>query len=166
MTTVTFKPDTSIAALAHFLHHEARLLDTGRFDDWLALFAADATYWLPLEQGQRDPFETCSILYDDRTLLEARVRQYRHPRAHARTPKARTVHQIGNVMVLSQDALRQELTVCSTLVMVEYRAERQRVFGALCEHRLRATEGGWLIAAKRVDLANSEADLDGLAILF
>jgi 3-phenylpropionate/cinnamic acid dioxygenase small subunit len=94
------------------------------------------------------------------------VRQYRHPRAHARTPFARTVHQVGNVMRLGEDAARGEVTVGSTLVLVEYRAERQRVFGALCEHRLRAHEGGWKIAAKRVDLVNSEAELDGLAVLF
>ena len=166
MTITSAAPSAAIEALAQFLHHEARLLDGGRFDDWLALFTADATYWLPLEQGQRDPFETCSILYDDRTLLEARVRQYRHPRAHARTPKARTVHQVGNVMLLGEDRARQELTVGSTLVLVEYRAERQRVFGALCEHRLRAEGGRWMIAAKRVDLVNSESELDGLAILF
>lgn len=159
-------PESSVEALAQFLFHEARLLDTGRFDAWLSLFTADATYWLPLEQGQADPFETCSILYDDRTLLEARVRQYQHPRAHARTPRARTVHQVGNVMLVSRDDARCELTVASTLVLVEFRPERQRVFGALCEHRLRAGSGGWLIAAKRVDLVNSESDLDGLAILF
>ena len=166
MTTTTPALCPSLETLTQFLNHEARLLDSGRFDEWLALFAADATYWLPLEQNQRDPFETCSILYDDRTLLEARVRQYRHPRAHARHPKARTVHQIGNVMLLGEDPGCGEVTVGSTLVLVEYRPERQRVFGALCEHRLRLGAAGWMIAAKRVDLVNSEADLDGLAILF
>jgi len=166
MAITSAAPSAAIETLTQFLNHEARLLDGGRFDDWLALFTADATYWLPLEQGQRDPFETCSILYDDRTLLEARVRQYHHPRAHARTPKARTVHQVGNVMLLGEDPARQELTVGSTLVLVEYRAERQRIFGALCEHRLRSEGGRWMIAAKRVDLVNSESELDGLAILF
>lgn len=166
MTITARAPSASIEVLTQFLNHEARLLDGGRFDDWLELFTADATYWLPLEQGQHDPFATCSILYDDRTLLEARVRQYRHPRAHARTPKARTVHQVGNVILLGEDRARAELTIGSTLVLVEYRAERQRVFGALCEHRLRTDGERWMIAAKRVDLVNSEAELDGLAILF
>ena len=31
--------------------HEARLLDEARFDDWLALFTADAWYWVPSEPG-------------------------------------------------------------------------------------------------------------------
>jgi len=37
-----------------FLYHEARLLDTQQYDEWLALFADDSTYWLPLEQAQQD----------------------------------------------------------------------------------------------------------------
>ena len=32
-----------------FLQHEARLLDEGKFDDWLALFTPDAWYWVPSE---------------------------------------------------------------------------------------------------------------------
>lgn len=154
------------AELEQFLYREARLLDAGRFDDWLALFTDDATYWVPLEANQQDPLETCSHIYDDRTLLEARVRQYRHPRAHSRVPFARTVHQVSNVVLLSEQPERGEVTVGSTLVLIEFRAGRQRTFGALVEHRLRRAGGDWKIAAKRVDLANSEGELDGLAILF
>jgi 3-phenylpropionate/cinnamic acid dioxygenase small subunit len=154
------------AELEQFLYREARLLDAGRFDEWLDLFTADATYWVPLEAGQKDPIETCSIIYDDRTLLEMRVRQYRHPRAHARVPFARTVHQVSNVVLLEERAERGEATVGSTLVLIEFRAERQRTFGALVEHRLRRAGGDWKIAAKRVDLVNSEGELDGLAVLF
>jgi 3-phenylpropionate/cinnamic acid dioxygenase small subunit len=152
--------------LEQFLYREARLLDAGRYDEWLALFTDDATYWVPLEAGQRDPLTTCSIIYDDRTLLETRVRQYRHPRAHARVPLARTVHQVSNVALLEERPERGEATVGSTLVLVEFRAERQRTFGALVEHRVRRIDGDWRIAAKRVDLVNSEGELDGLAILF
>ncbi len=147
-----------------FLYHEARLLDTGELEQWLALFTEDATYWVPLERGQKDPLETSSLIYDDRTLLELRVNQARHPRAHARLPLARTIHQITNIAVLKEtDA---EVLVASTLSVVEWRNEKQRVWGALVEHRLRRAQESWKIAAKRIDLVNSEAELDGIAILF
>ena len=146
-----------------FLYHEARLLDTGQLEAWLDLFTEDATYWVPLERDQKDPHETSSIIHDDRTLLELRVKQARHPRAHARLPLARTVHQVGNVMVEEMGA---ELHVRSTLHLVEFRNEKQRLFGALVEHRLRKANGGYKIAHKRVDLVNSEGELDGIAILF
>lgn len=147
-----------------FLYHEARLLDTQQLEAWLELFTEDATYWVPLERGQTDPLETSSIIHDDRTLLELRVKQARHPRAHARLPLARTVHQVGNVIVLSENGA--ETTVSSTLQVVEFRNEKQRLHGALVEHRLRRTADGFRIAHKRVDLVNSEGELDGIAILF
>jgi benzoate/toluate 1,2-dioxygenase subunit beta len=147
-----------------FLFHEARLLDTGQLEAWLELFTDDATYWLPLERDQKDPIETSSIIHDDRTLLELRVKQARHPRAHARLPLARTVHQVGNIMVLAEKD--SETRVASTLQLVEFRAEKQRVWAALVEHRLRRAGGSFKIAHKRVDLVNSEGELDGIAILF
>ena len=146
-----------------FLYHEARLLDEQRLEEWLELFTDDATYWVPLEHDQADPVETSSIIHDDRTLLELRVKQARHPRAHARMPLARTVHQVGNVMVLDSSS---EILVSSTLVLVEFRSERQKIWGALVEHRLRREGGDLRIAHKRVDLVNSEGELDGIAILF
>ena len=147
-----------------FLYHEARLLDTQQLEAWLELFADDATYWIPLERNQKDPAETSSLIHDDRTLLELRVKQARHPRAHARQPLARTVHQVGNIKVLSESD--SEIRVASTLQLVEFRSEKQRLYGALVEHRLRRAESGLKIAHKRVDLVNSEGELDGLAILF
>lgn len=146
-----------------FLYHEAWLLDHGRLDEWLGLFAGDATYWIPLQANQSDPLTASSIVHDDRRLLEVRVRQFQHPRAHARTPAPRTVHQISNVHVLEAEG--DELRVASTLVLLEYRHERQRVWGALVEHRLRRTRDGLRIAAKRIDLVNSEAELDGIVCL-
>ena len=157
--------DTELSSkIEPFLYHEAWLLDHGRLDEWLALFTDDATYWIPLQANQADPLTTSSIVYDDRRLLEVRVRQFQHPRAHARTPAPRTVHQIGNVQVVEAGA--HDVRIRSTLVLVEYRRERQRVWGALVEHRLRRTPDGLRIAAKRVDLVNSEAELDGIVCLF
>jgi benzoate/toluate 1,2-dioxygenase beta subunit len=153
-----------LGEIEQFLYHEARLLDTQRYGEWLDLYTEDASYWVPLEQGQRDPLEKSSIIHDDRTLLELRVRQARHPRAHARQPLARTVHLVGNVMLLGEE--NGEQRVGSTLQVTEFRAERQRLWAALVEHRLRRTSAGWRIAHKRVDLVNSEGELEGIAILF
>ena len=149
--------------VSQFLYHEARLLDTQQYEAWLELFTDDATYWMPLERDQKDAVETSSLMYDDRTLLALRVQQARHPRAHARLPLARTVHQVGNIVAVQTDA---EVRVESTLQVVEWRNNRQRLWGALVEHRLRPSGGSFKIAHKRVDLVNSEGELDGIAILF
>jgi benzoate/toluate 1,2-dioxygenase beta subunit len=146
-----------------FLYYEARLLDEGRLEEWLELFTEDATYWLPLEWNQRDPLETSSLIYDDKTLLGLRVKQARHPRAHARLPLARTVHQVGNI---SASVEKDHLKVQSNLILVEFRSEKQRLWAALVEHHLRRAGDSFRIAHKRVDLVNSEGELDGIAILF
>lgn len=151
------------AQVQDLLFQEAWLLDTQRFADWLGLYTEDATYWVPLEQDQKDPFETSSIIYDDRVLLELRVRQYEHSRAHARQPLARTCHQVGNIRIASAEGSQVQVT--STLVLVEYRLERQRTWAALVEHTLRRAPEGWKIAAKRVDLVNSDSELPGIAFL-
>jgi benzoate/toluate 1,2-dioxygenase beta subunit len=141
-----------------FLFHEVQLLDTQRFEEWLALFTEDATYWVPLEQNQKDPHETSSLIYDDRTLLELRVKQFRHPRAHAHAPLARTVHQVGNIVV-------DDLLVRSTLTVIEFRNEKQRLWAGLVEHQLRRERDSFRIARKRIDLVNSEGELEGISIL-
>jgi 3-phenylpropionate/cinnamic acid dioxygenase small subunit len=146
-----------------FLYHEARLLDTQRYEEWLELFTEDATYWVPLEQGQHDPLATSSIIHDDRTLLALRVKQLRHPRAHARTPLARTVHQVSNVLVENNSPA--DVVVSSALSVIEFRNDKQRLYGALVQHRLRRNGDAYRIAHKRVDLVNSQGELDGIAIL-
>src|SRR5271165_5666469 len=73
-----------------YLLHEARLLDDGKFDAWLALFTADAWYWVPSEPGQKSPHDTVSLIYDDRRLLETRVRRLASPRIYSQEPRSRT----------------------------------------------------------------------------
>jgi Ring hydroxylating beta subunit len=55
-----------VQACEQFLLHEARLLGEGRFGEWLALFTPDASYWVPSEPDQKSPFDTVSLIYDDR----------------------------------------------------------------------------------------------------
>ena len=155
-----------LRSIEQFLYREAYLLDRNKLAEWFELFTPDATYWVPLEAMQTDPLGTCSIIYDDHRLLDLRVRQARHTWAHARNPAARTCHQVSNVMLLQGTAADSQLLVCCNLVLVEYRQDRQRLFAGTCEYRLRRTEDGFRIAAKRVDIVNSEAELDGIAVLF
>lgn len=155
--------NASLSEVEQLLYREAFLLDARRFDEWLALYTDDATYWVPLEAGQADAINTSSIIHDDREMMTLRVLQYRDARAHARVPAARTVHQVSNVLLLEEG--QSEVLAGSALVLVEYRQERQRVFGATVTHRLRRTPAGLRIAAKRVDLVNSESELDGIAFL-
>jgi 3-phenylpropionate/cinnamic acid dioxygenase small subunit len=147
-----------------FLLQEARLLDDGKFDDWLALFASDAWYWVPSEPNQTDPVETVSLIYDDRRLLETRVRRLASPRMYSQEPRSRTSRIIANVTIEETDS--DSCTVRSKFSMIEYRREQQRIFGGTAFHRLVRVNGRTMIAWKRVDLVNCDAPLDGITIPF
>jgi 3-phenylpropionate/cinnamic acid dioxygenase small subunit len=147
-----------------FLLQEARLLDDGKFDDWLALFASDAWYWVPSEPNQTDPVETVSLIYDDRRLLETRVRRLSSPRMYSQEPRSRTSRIIANVTVEETDG--KSCIVRSKFAMIEYRREQQRIFGGTALHRLVRINGRIMIAWKRVDLVNCDAPLDGITIPF
>ncbi len=162
---LTADEDLRVRRVARFLSYEAYLLDHFAFDQWLDLYTDDATYWVPLEANQADPFDTHSLMYDDKRLMQVRVRQQSHPRAHARLPLTRTVHQVGNVLIRGA-ADADEIEVNSTLVLFEYRNECQRSFAANVVHRLLPGDGEYKIRLKRVDLINSESELDGIAFLF
>jgi 3-phenylpropionate/cinnamic acid dioxygenase small subunit len=147
-----------------FLQHEARLLDDGKFDEWLALFTLNAWYWVPSEPNQADPIETVSLIYDDRRLLETRVRRLASPRMYSQEPRSRTSRMVGNVTIEATDG--GSSTVRSKFVMIEYRREQQRIFGGTSLHRLVRKAGHIMIAWKRVDLVNCDAPMDGITIPF
>jgi 3-phenylpropionate/cinnamic acid dioxygenase small subunit len=148
-----------------FLIHEARLLDEGYFDDWLALFTEDARYWVPIQANQTDPFETVSLMYDDRRLLETRVRRLSDPRIYSQEPRSRTSRTVTNV-TQEPDADKPGITVRSKFVLVEYRREDQRLFAGTYFHRLVGEGRAMRIAMKKVELVNCDAPLDGLVVPF
>jgi 3-phenylpropionate/cinnamic acid dioxygenase small subunit len=147
-----------------FLLHEARLLDEARFDDWLALFTPDGWYWVPSEPEQGNPHDTVSLIYDDRRLLETRVRRLASPRIYSQEPRSRTSRIIANISI--EDSHADACTVRSKFVMIEYRRESQRLFAGTAFHRLEQADGGIRIASKRVDLVNCDAPLDGIVVPF
>ena len=143
-----------------FLMHEARLLDEAKFDDWLALFTADAWYWVPSEPNQDNPHDTVSLMYDDRRLLETRIRRLASPRMYSQEPRSRCSRIVANVTL--EDVEGRAATVRSKFLMIEYRREQQRLFAGTAWHRLVQVEGAIRIAWKRVDLVNCDAPMDGL----
>ena len=147
-----------VQEIEQFLFAEARLLDEGRYENWVDLFADDGEYWVPAAWAQPDPLDHLSIFFEDRNLMKVRVNRLRHERTTTMQPPSRTVHQIGNVM-LDPDKNSDCIQVASTLICVEYRLERQRVFAGLVKHRLKPGPGpGYRIAAKRVDLINCDSN--------
>ena len=96
--------------------------------------------------------------------MRTRVERLEHPRIHVQTPPSRTAHLVGNVLVEEVDEAKGEYVVGSTVIMVEYREDRQRLFAGRQQHRLRRDGESFRIVQKRVDLINCDSAFEAMAV--
>ena len=148
-----------------FVVAEAALLDSGRFDDWLALFAPDGHYWVPLlGAAQADPLSHNSITYDGRLLLQLRIDRLKNPRAHSQRPKSHCQHVLQRSAIESDDPATGELTLRTPFIYIEARGDEQVLLAGTCRHQLVRGPGGLLIRQKRIDLLNAQRALPAIQL--
>ncbi|MFP6736495.1 MAG: aromatic-ring-hydroxylating dioxygenase subunit beta [Rhodospirillales bacterium] len=101
--------DASLSAeVARFLYGEALMLDERRWDDWLALYAEDAVFWVPSYTMRgapvSDPELSINLIYiTSRAGLEDRIFRIRTGTSEASAQLPRTCHQISNVTAEAGD---------------------------------------------------------------
>lgn len=153
-----------LARVTALVHHEARLLDERRYDEWVAMFAPEARYWVPVSPDMTSPREGPSHFHDDIQVLKARVHRLANPRAFGAEPPPRTTHIVSGVTL---DSEAPEIVVGSSQMMLEYRNRDQfeadqRVFGGRVTHRLRPEGDHLLIVEKRIDMINAEGPFNAM----
>ncbi len=161
-------PESEIAdagtreACRMLLHREARLLDQGRFEDWLGLYAAQCVYWIPATPGG-DPRREVAVAFDDRRRLEDRVYRLRTGHAWSQAPASRTVRLVSNIEVFPHgDA---SVMVRSNFLLSEWRAGEKQLWSGWCGHRLRSRAGRYEIEARQVNLIDCDQNLRNPSIL-
>ena len=162
---MTDQIDPDIRLIERFLFDEAQMLDDRRFDEWLSLFSDSGWYWVPIMANQDNPFDTVSIIYDDRKLLETRVRRLNNANIHAESPPARTSRIVGNFILENVDQASGNYDVSSRFQLVEFRGDKQRLFAGSTRHILRPDDAGFVIEGKRINLVNSAGMLEGITTL-
>jgi benzoate/toluate 1,2-dioxygenase beta subunit len=153
------------ADVEDFLYREARLLDTGRFEDWYALFTPDALYWVPAGRDDIDPARHLSIIHDDMKALSLRIKRLRSGHAYAQDPASKVHRVVSNVEVREFDEAAQMLQVHSVMLLVELARRRQTIHSARCEFTLQRVEGAWMIVRKKVNLLKNGQVLDNTPFL-
>lgn len=146
------------------LYREARFLDEGRFDDWLAMFTPDAVYWLPAGHGDIDPTQHVSIIYDTRADMERRVARLKSGYAHAQDPPSRMHRAISNVEI-GETTAGGVVAVSAIMVLFALTRHKQAIHSARCEFRLARVGSAWKIARKKVALLKCDEPLDGIPYL-
>ncbi len=153
------------AALVAFVYREARLIDEQRFDEWLALFAADGRYWMPLEYGQTERRLMASLMDEDLFLLRLRVERLRGNRTYSQKPRSRCHHVLQAPQVDRHDPAANEYVVWTPMHYVETRQDRQDLYALWATHHLAVIEGALRIRLKRVDLVNCDAAFGSIQLL-
>ncbi|WP_428489875.1 aromatic-ring-hydroxylating dioxygenase subunit beta [Rhodopila sp.] len=147
----------STADVIGLVYYEARLLDEHRFDEWLALFAPDGRYWMPLEHGQTDRRLTASLMDEDLFLLRLRVERLKGNRTYSQKPKSRCHHVLQQPRVDIFDPDTDRYATWTAMHYLETRLDQQDLYAAWATHELAVIDGSLRIRMKRVDLVNCDA---------
>jgi 3-phenylpropionate/cinnamic acid dioxygenase small subunit len=153
----------TLEACRAFLFREARLLDEGRFEDWLALFTAECLFWVPGSPGG-DPKREIAVAFDDRRQLEGRVYRLRTGYAWSQVPRSRTSRIVANVEVFraESDAV---CMVRSSFLITELRGGESRTFAGWNAHRLARDGSSWKILVKQINLVDCDQNLRNPSLL-
>jgi 3-phenylpropionate/cinnamic acid dioxygenase small subunit len=161
-----------------FLNREARLLDEGLLDDWLALLTEDVYYTAPLLanvatanaatlERTRPGVEVC--WFDEGlTTLTSRVRQLQTELHWAEEPRSRVTRVISNVEVL-EVTVNEPLELATACTFILYRnrvADETDILVGRRYDRLRRTAGGWRLAGRNIVLDQNVLLAKNLTALF
>jgi len=72
-----------------FIYREARLADENRYDEWEELWTDDGVYWVPFGSDESDPETQMSVIYDNRSRIATRIKQFKTGKRHSAIPLPR-----------------------------------------------------------------------------
>ncbi|MBL0151639.1 MAG: aromatic-ring-hydroxylating dioxygenase subunit beta [Ideonella sp.] len=151
--------------LQDFIVQEARLIDTRQLDDWLALFADNGRYWIPLNGAAQSEGDAVNALADeDRLLLSLRIERLKNPRAHSQRPPSQCQHVLQTPRLVRADEPAGRYELLTPFLYVEAQGDRQQLLTGTLRHRLVRHDGGLRIELKRVDLLNAGEALPAIQL--
>ncbi len=143
--------------IEQYYYTEAALLDDRRFDEWLALFAEDAHYWMPIRRtmtnNELDKEFTApgamSFFDDDRMMLAARVKKLDTGYSWSEDPPSRTRHLITNIRIVRDEASELRVHTNFHLYRTRLNSEEDNWIGSR-KDVLRRTSDGLKIVSRHI----------------
>jgi 3-phenylpropionate/cinnamic acid dioxygenase small subunit len=157
--------------VVEFLYREADMLDSYRFSDWLAFFAEDVRYDMPVRTNQfradGEGFQEMAFFDENFVSLKTRVMRLETEFAWAETPPSRTRHFVSNVLVAPGER-PGELAVKLNFMVTRTRADHgYQMFTGRREDTLRRVPGGgFKIARRRIFGDQTVLTNTNLSVLF
>jgi len=160
---MTTEERNTLEDVTRFIYREARLQDEHQYNEWESLWTDDGVYWVPANGDGGDPEQVMSIIYDNRSRIALRIRQYHTGKRFSQTPQSRLRRLISNIEVLQDDG--QELSVGSNVLIFENQTRGDVLWAARTEYRLRREADGLRMVRKKVNLVNNQDALYSMAFL-
>ena len=155
--------DKLLNLVTRFIYREARLQDDHDYDAWEALWADDGIYWIPANGEGEDPDAEMSIVYDNRSRISVRIKQFKTGKRHSQTPVSRIRRVVSNIEIL--EGTQDEVRVTSNALVFESNTRGETVWASRNEYKLRRVDGDWRMALKKVILVNNDKALFTLSFL-
>ncbi len=147
----------------NFLYEEADIADRHAYEEWLALWAQDACYWLPCNDDDSDPETHVALIYEAYPALEDRVRRLMTGYAHTQSPQSRTVRVVSNIRVsMVKDGLVEARSVFN---ITSFRRDVMQTLAARVIHHLRPEGESFKIVRKTVYLVNNDGYMSNMTFL-
>jgi phthalate 3,4-dioxygenase beta subunit len=154
-----------------FLNHEASLLDSQRYGEWLELLNDDIRYTMPVRvtvvNGQEAPPSATELYHfdEDHYSLAKRVERLGGDRAWTENPPSRTRRFVTNVSVMRTDEA-DEFACTSYLLLFRSRLDIRppEWVSAKRSDLLRRREGSLRIVDRRIEVDESVIRTQNLAI--
>lgn len=146
-----------------FLYREARLQDERLYSEWEKLWTDDGLYWIPANSADIDPEREMSIVYDNRSRIALRVKQFYTGKRLMAMPGSSLRRVVSNIEILEDDGI--DIRVASNAVIYESAPRQETVWGCRNEYRLRRVDGRFRIAFKKVVLVNCDKAVGNLTFL-
>jgi 3-phenylpropionate/cinnamic acid dioxygenase small subunit len=146
-----------------FLYREARLADERKYNDWEALWTDDGVYWVPANGADIDPETEMSIIYDHRSRIALRVRQFYTGKRFVVEPASSLRRVVSNIELLDSD--NDDIKVASNAIIFDSATRGDSIWACSNIHTLRRVDGELKMAFKKVVLVNNDKALNTISFL-
>ena len=176
--TMATTQDTAIGAgtaeyaeVVEFLYHEADLLDTMRFPEWLELLAPEIEYRMPvrLERMPKDGLgfvQGMEFFSENHSSLTTRIKRLETEQAWSEQPNSRTRHLITNVRVRRGESPDELAVVSNFMVTRTHWDFPYDLFTGERHDVLRRSGDSFLVASRIVYLDQTVLQSYNLSIFF
>jgi 3-phenylpropionate/cinnamic acid dioxygenase small subunit len=160
---MTAEQRMTLEDVTQFIYREARLQDDHEYDAWESLWTDDGVYWVPANGDGGDPEQVMSIIYDNRSRIALRIRQFHTGKRFSQTPRSRLRRLVSNIEVLRQEG--DEILVTANAMVCESQTRGDFTWASRNEYLLRRDADGLRMARKTVVLVNNSTAMYSMAFL-